>query len=741
LKTQQKPLTAVVETGLRDYALYVAEERAIPDVRDGLKPVQRRVAYAAFKLGLRPSGYFRKSAKIIGETMGNYHPHGDLSIGEALAVLTQHWKTRYPLFEGQGNWGSPHGEPHGAFRYIEAKLSEFGWELFRDIQYVRMANNYDQTDKEPTVLPAPVPLLLLNGYTGIAVGVAGSIPSHNLRDVCRTCILFVKNPKAKTKSLLRVLRGPDQSTGGVLTNPEILPALYKKGKGTCYYNANYHYEDMNDGTQALVITGFPPGTNLNKWIDNSEIKEMAEQGIISVLDQSTTTIKLIIMADDPQVLSTKIEPMLRGYKEHYEFTVFDRSQANGKTARIRYAGLQGLLKDWYRFRRRVVRTRLEDWITKIQWEIEKVEAVLAVIANRTELDKLTQGTEKTAIEWLKSIGLNLRQAEYILTCQIRSILKGNKQSLTDKRDGFLQELKSYQIDLQDIPGVIIRELKEFTKKFGDERRTKILGVDFDGNEETGLDTRMISYGIVLVDGKLRSTTDEFTSFKTKKKVNDYHIIRAARFFSIIHSDGYQEQHFSFECPGFSTHEAMCPVNLISDADDLVLLISEDNYLVCYPHVESNYFEKVYPKNKTITFAVGIRPKALVVIRYKDGSTTMMTYEWLRKHRFSEGLFRGWSHQLNGRKNPIKDVTVVPQGWKMFSGTSEVKASKSIINTVQDGDDPKIIDTWKFRRFRLDVLAPAENYLVQKDGLHTPIEMDKQMLRGKHVHRVIPISGK
>jgi len=272
-----------------DYAMSVIVSRALPDVRDGLKPVQRRILYAMYEMGVRSDTKFRKSAAVTGEVLGKYHPHGDSSVYGALVRMAQDFSLRYPLIKGQGNFGSIDGDPPAAQRYTECKLSRIGEELLKDIEKntVEFTDNYDATRKEPVVLPAPLPNLLLNGSTGIAVGMATNIPPHNLIEVCRALIYLIDNPKAETEDLLNFIQGPDFPTGGIIFNEKEIISAYSQGKGSFLMRGKVDIVEKENKTQ-IIITEIPFQVDKSVLIFQfaSLVQNKRIEGIKDIRDES-----------------------------------------------------------------------------------------------------------------------------------------------------------------------------------------------------------------------------------------------------------------------------------------------------------------------------------------------------------------------------------------------------------------------------------------------------------------------
>jgi topoisomerase-4 subunit A len=252
-------LEEVVGDRFGRYSKYIIQDRAIPDVRDGLKPVQRRILYAMYDAGNSPDKPYRKSAKTVGDVMGNYHPHGDASIYEGMVRMAQPWKMAHMLVDGHGNWGSMDDDPAAAMRYTEARLSSIAIELLRDIEKrtVLFKDNFDNTTKEPVVLPARYPNLLVNGVSGISSGFATEIPTHNLREIIDACIAVINKPDMNVAELMEIVKGPDFPTGGLIMGGDGIREAYETGKGKIYIRSKAVIEDLRGGKQQIIITEIP----------------------------------------------------------------------------------------------------------------------------------------------------------------------------------------------------------------------------------------------------------------------------------------------------------------------------------------------------------------------------------------------------------------------------------------------------------------------------------------------------
>ncbi|MCS7185021.1 MAG: DNA gyrase subunit A, partial [bacterium] len=286
----ERELSNEIKTAYLDYAMSVIMQRAIPDVRDGLKPVQRRILYTMYEMGLRHNTAHKKSARVVGETLGKYHPHGDQAVYDALVRMAQDFSMRYTLIDGQGNFGSIDGDPPAAMRYTEARLKAISNELLEELKYetVSMRPNYDGSLLEPEVLPSRVPNLLMNGASGIAVGMSTNIPPHNLKELCDAIILLIDNPNASVNDIIKVLKGPDFPTGGIILGKKEIKNYFETGKGTLRLRGVAEIEELKGGKSAVVITEIPYFVKKSELI--RQIAELAQskkiEGISDIRDES-----------------------------------------------------------------------------------------------------------------------------------------------------------------------------------------------------------------------------------------------------------------------------------------------------------------------------------------------------------------------------------------------------------------------------------------------------------------------
>ncbi|QAY66096.1 DNA gyrase subunit A [Paenibacillus protaetiae] len=474
-------LEEVVGDRFGRYSKYIIQDRAIPDVRDGLKPVQRRILYAMYESGNTPDKPYRKSAKTVGDVMGNYHPHGDSSIYEGMVRMAQPWKMGHVLVDGHGNWGSLDDDPAAAMRYTEARLSSIAMELLRDIdkRTVQFKDNFDNTAKEPVVLPSRYPNLLVNGASGISAGFATEIPTHNLREVIDACIAVMANADITLDELMQIVKGPDFPTGGIIMGGEGIREAYTTGKGRIYVRAKTEIEDLRGGKQQIVITEIPyqvvkarlvtamENIRLEKKVEGIaevrdetgrnglrivvELKKDADaEGILAYLLKKTdlqTTYNFNMVAivnKQPQQLGLK--PILQAYIGHQKEVVTYRTQYELEKAEDRAHVLEGLVK-----------------------ALNLLDEVIATIkASKNRADAQHNLVEKFAF--------TERQADAILTLQLYRLTNLEISSLEKEHKEILKRisyLKSILDSEKKLLGVIKDELVEIRDKYAIERRSAI----------------------------------------------------------------------------------------------------------------------------------------------------------------------------------------------------------------------------------------------------------------------------
>ncbi len=494
-----------------DYAMSVIVGRAIPDARDGLKPVHRRILYAMYEMGLFSNRAYRKSARIVGEVLGKYHPHGDAAVYDALVRMAQDFVMRYPLIDGQGNFGSIDGDSPAAMRYTEARLTKIAEEMLADIDKdtVDFVPNFDATLKEPTVLPAKFPNLLVNGSSGIAVGMATNIPPHNLKEVCDAIAAYIKNPEISVEGLMEYVKGPDFPTGGVIVGREGIREAYLTGRGKIVIRGKAEIEDGR-----VVIREVPYMVNKAKLVEN--IAELAREGkldeIRAVRDESDREgIRVVLelrSGADPEIVIKK----LCAYSNFQTtFGVINLALVDNEP---RILNLKDMIAVYVEHRRKVVRRRTRFELRKAKERLHVVEGLIRVIKdldNAVQLIRSSRSPEDAKRGLMERYSLSERQADAVLQMRLQKLTGIEIESLMKEHEELKKKIAEYESILADpkkLDSILLAEVEEIKEKYGDERRTEII----DAEEISAADLVVEEMSVVLVseDGYAkRVPLDEF----------------------------------------------------------------------------------------------------------------------------------------------------------------------------------------------------------------------------------------
>ncbi|MBI1975738.1 MAG: DNA gyrase subunit A [Candidatus Vogelbacteria bacterium] len=489
-KKQQKSTTErIISTNIvpemresyLDYAMSVIVSRALPDVRDGLKPVHRRILYSMHELGLTHQAKFRKSAAVVGDVLGKYHPHGDTSVYDAMVKMAQDFYMRYPLVEGQGNFGSVDGDSAAAMRYTEARMSRLSSELLRDIEKgtVDFAPNYDATRNEPTVLPSAVPNLLLNGTVGIAVGMASKIPPHNLRELIDALVYRIDNPDATTEDLLKYVKGPDFPTGGIAYNRTDIHHAYATGRGGVVVRGEAEIVEEKAGSFHIIINSLPYQVNKAEMITGiaDQVREKKLEGVRDIRDESTKETRVVIelkQGVNPQKVLNYL------YKHSPLETTFNYNMVTLVDGIPRTLSLGGVLEEFLKYRRVVVTRRTKYDLSKAEDREHILSGLKKALDHIDEVIKTIKGSSDTPTahaNLMKKFALSDRQATAILDMRLQKLAGLERKKIEDE----LEEVRKLIVYLKDllahpekILAVIKTEFKEIAERYGDDRRTRIV---------------------------------------------------------------------------------------------------------------------------------------------------------------------------------------------------------------------------------------------------------------------------
>ena len=489
-KVQEVDLKKTMETSYVNYAMSVIVARALPDARDGLKPVQRRILYAMIELNNGPDKPHRKCARIVGDTMGKYHPHGDSSIYGALVNLAQDWSTRYPLVDGHGNFGSVDGDGAAAMRYTEARLSKVSMEMLSDINKdtVDFTPNFDETEKEPTVLPSRFPNLLVNGTSGIAVGMATNIPPHNMREVINAVVRIIDN-KVEDKEttideLMTIVKGPDFPTGATILGTRGINEAYRTGRGKIKVRAVTDIEPMANGKNRIVVTELPYMVNKARLIEKIAdlVKEKKIDGITELRDESDRSgmrVCIELRRDvNPNVILNQL------YKHTQLQDTFGVIMLALVDNEPKVLNLYDALSVYLRHQEDVVTRRTKYDLNKAEERAHILKGLLIALDHIDEVIKIIRASKNVAeakAQLMENFGLDDVQAQAIVDMRLRALTGLERERLEQEYAELMKKIDEFKLILSDekvLLGVIKEEIGIIRDKFGDDRRTSI-GIDMD----------------------------------------------------------------------------------------------------------------------------------------------------------------------------------------------------------------------------------------------------------------------
>lgn len=474
-------LEAEMQRSYLHYAMFVNVDRALPDVRDGLKPVQRRILYGMSELGLRPDRPYRKSARAVGDVMAKYHPHGDAAIYDTMVRMAQDFSTRYPLIDGHGNWGSIDGDPPAAMRYTEARLSPIAMEMLRDIEKdtVDFVPNFDESTEQPAVLPSRVPNLLINGALGIGVAMATNIPPHNLREVVDALVLLIDKPDATVEELMRVVPGPDFPTAGLIVGRSGIREAYTTGRGRIIMRARTQIEQMQGGRHRIVVTEIPYMVNKATLVERiAELhNEKRVDGIVALRDESDREGMRIVIElrrdANPHVV---LNQLFKHSQMQETFGVIMLALVDGEPKLL---NLKEMLAHYLDFQREVVTRRTRFELRKAEERAHILEGLRIALDNIDEIIALIRSAESDAdarTKLMSRFGLTERQAVAILDMQLRRLTGLEREKIEAEYAELLQtiaRLKAILADEGKLMNLIKEELLDIRERFGDPRRTEI----------------------------------------------------------------------------------------------------------------------------------------------------------------------------------------------------------------------------------------------------------------------------
>ncbi|RMH80165.1 MAG: DNA topoisomerase 4 subunit A [Acidobacteria bacterium] len=573
-----------------DYAMSVIVGRAIPDVRDGLKPVQRRILYAMYEMGLLPDKGFVKSARIVGAVLGYYHPHGDQAVYEALVRMAQDFNMNYPLVIGQGNFGSMDGDPPAAMRYTEAKLSRFALKLLEDIDKdtVSFLPNFDGSTLEPSVLPSKFPNLLCNGVSGIAVGLVTSIPPHNLREVCQALIELTKNPNMSTQEIINIVKGPDFPTGAIVENYAELLEYYERGKGQVRMRAKAHVEKVSGGKEQIVISELPYQVNKAELI--KRIAELAREGklreISDIRDESDKegvriVVELKREANGQKVLEKlyRLTPLRKNFPLNFVVLI------DGEPKLV---GIKTLLQEFIKHRITVILRRSEFFLKKAQDRLHIVEGLLMALGNLDGvIDDIRKASDvQEARERLvRKYSLTEVQANAVLDMKLQRLTSLERERLQEEARELREKIDYYKrlvSEEEERLRVFREEMEELIKTFNAPRKTLIEGIET--AEEGSLTVVVYSKGRVAPVEEMEEGEEVVNILDVPFTDGLFMVSDRGRVYWIAGSQALKGSSVSFK----EEDERIIGAFVRSSMEGRVILITERGYVKKIPLVDFEY---------------------------------------------------------------------------------------------------------------------------------------------------------
>ena len=481
----ETPLVPEMESSYIEYAMSVIVGRALPDVRDGLKPVHRRILYGMYEDGLTYDKAFRKCATAVGDVLGRYHPHGDASVYDALVRLAQDFSLRHPLIDGHGNFGSVDGDPPAAYRYTEARLSKLSNEMLRDIEKdtVNWDANFDESRKEPRVLPSRFPNLLVNGSSGIAVGMATNIPPHNLREVIGACICVLDNPEATLSDLMAHVKGPDFPTSGIIMGRSGIRAAYATGRGKIVVRARHEFEEFGHDRIRIIITELPYQVNKRMLIKNmaDQVEDKRLEGISDIRDESDRNGMRIVIElkrdANPQVVMNRLfaqTALQSSFAINMLALVDDQKQP-------KILSLRHMIDEYLQFQKEIIVRRTKYDLKKAQERAHLLEGLLIAQDNIDEVIRIIRTSYDDAKENLmRRFGLDDVQAQAILDMRLKALQGLDREKLQNEYHELEEKIAYFRRILGDeelVKSILKEELQAIADKFGDDRKTEIQDVE------------------------------------------------------------------------------------------------------------------------------------------------------------------------------------------------------------------------------------------------------------------------
>lgn len=701
-------LTSEMKTSFIDYAMSVIVARALPDVRDGLKPVQRRILYGMNELGVTPDKPHKKSARITGDVMGKYHPHGDSSIYEAMVRMAQWWSYRYMLVDGHGNFGSMDGDGAAAQRYTEARMSKFALEMLRDLNKntVDFQDNYDGSEREPIVLPSRIPNLLVNGATGIAVGMATNIPPHNLSETIDAVKLMMDNPEVTTRELMEVLPGPDFPTGGLVMGKTGIHRAYETGKGSIVLRSRTEIETTKSGRERIVVTEFPYMVNKNKVHEHIVrlAQEKRVEGITAVRDESSREgVRFVIEVRRDASANVILNNLfkLTQLQTNFSFNMLAIEKGVPKILSLRQ-----ILADYIAHQKEVVVRRTQFDKDKAEARAHILEGLLIALDHLDEVIAIIRNSQtdsEAQAELMARFELTERQSQAILDMRLRRLTGLERDKIQNEYNDLLvliADLADILAKPERVIAIIKEELDESKRKFGDARRTELMVgevvslEDEDLIEEEDVVITLSNKGYIK-----RLAQDEFRSQKRGGRgvqgtgVNDDDFVR-----DIVSTSTHDHLYFmtnkgrvyrlkGYEIPEYGrTAKGLPIVNLLKlDEGETIQTVinaksdeaSENNHLVFVTR------QGLVKRTKEAEFK-NIRQNGLIALKLREGDELINVFLTTGNEEIIIGTKFGYSVRF--KENTIRSMSRMAAGVKGVT----LRDDDQVVGAAAITDDQEVL---------------------------------------------------
>lgn len=711
--TQELETNQVVEDCISEYGLYVIEDRALADVRDGLKPAQRRILWAFYSLKRLSNAIPIKCATVVGEVIGKYHPHGDSACYDTLVNMA--WM-RYPLVAREGNFGSRSSlidAGYAAQRYTETRLKPFADRIFDDMAIVPLRKSFTEEHEEPPILVPRVPLLLLNGCSGVAVGMSTTIPPHNLKEVVEATLYRLENPECSTSDLLGYIKGPDYGSGTLLTKKKDLLALYETGEGKAAFSCDYTFEDAQRGVRRLVITGFAPGFKKAKFLE--ETKKLTEQKLLKAPanDEGSleTGTRVTVEFTDPKVVKDRLLPLLKS-SASYQF------YALGGGKRPKKYNLKTILDVFLQFRRKIERNVLNRELADIQEKILTDEAKVAAIDNVTgvaEVLSTSAGDDEAAGALSGLLNISLWQAGTLLNTSLRSLVRSNKSTVQKRLDKSRVRADKISDDLEDIDGVVARRLREMLK-YADKRGTRLRSAKQDIDENLGESTYYVG---VTPQAKLESFTE--IPVKSKATWGYVDLVTTSEGVVVVSEDNVG-QYVPLSYIDRFDDKIGTVIGATSDNFDLMVAVSEQGKYVAFPTKQRRSKFPVFKElgDDRLVQAVGLNTTDKFTVIFDDG-----TEETVKEIKVTRPNVR--PRPVNGKrkKKSRKVVRVIPR-----------RSTETLVDLAQKTE----IGSGRLGAYTNVATVGAQNLVVLSDGRRLSKNADAtlRMLTNQPIEKIIPV---